>query len=396
MISLLSKLGIQTSNDKILALLSFVIFIPILLDFIAGLTSGQSSNITMIIYGVSLVYFLYFGRDRIKLKNILILLFFYFICLINNLIFPESEEYFNIGQYLILFFYLPLGFLLFKTIESWDNFIDIIFKFAPLAIIIGIYVIFFTAITTIDRSETYVTYMEFSYALMPFVCASFAYYIKHKDTFALILFIIGLAEMLSFGSRGALLNTLIFAILLRFTQNQGHKIRLIIFSFFFIVVVINFESILEFLSQIPLFENSYILRKALDGGVLQHNSREIILMNCENRLSTMGAEVSGLFGDRPYCGSVYPHNIIYEILMHWGWFIGTGLLLFFASLFIKGLLRNSSTRFITIFFMSTIMAKFFISDSYLNNGLFWLMIACMLSINNTTVPVKKHMGNSLK
>lgn len=393
--SFLSKLGIQTSNDKMLASLSFVIFIPILLDFIAGLTSGQSRNITMIVYGASLVCFLYLGRGRIKLKNILILLFFYFICLINNLIFPESKEYFSIGQYLILFFYLPLGFLLFKTIESWDNFINIIFKFAPLAILIGIYVIFFTAITTIDRSETYVTYMEFSYALMPFVCASFAYYIKNKNIFGLILFIMGLAEMLSFGSRGALLYALVFAILLRFTQNQGRKIGLIIFSIFLVVVAINIESILEFLSQMPLFENSYILRKALDGGVLQHNSREIILMNCENRLSAMGGEVSGLFGDRSYCGSVYPHNVVYEILMQWGWFIGMGLLLFFASLFIKGLLRNSSTRFVAIFFICTVMAKFFVSDSYLNNGLFWIMIACMLSINNTPVPLKR-MGNSLK
>lgn len=377
---ILSKLGINSSDDIMLALLGVVLFTPIFLVFIAGLTSGQSSNITMIVYVLTLVFVVIAGWRRIKLKNVLIVFVFYFICYLNIVFFPDSIQYFEMSQYLILLFHIPLGFLFFKTIKSWANFTNILFVFTPLAILIGVYILFFTEVITIDRSETYVTYMEFSYALLPFVCASYACYKQNRRIMGLLLYLFGLTEMLAFGCRGALMCALAFAILISVTFSKGRKWALVLLSIVIIAIVLNLDSIVGFLSKISFFENSYILQKAIDGDVLQHEGRKVIFLNCKKRLSNMGVEISGLFGDRPYCGSVYPHNVIYEILMQGGWFLGSALIIFFASIFIKGLVHTPTSRFLTIFFICAVLGRFFVSDSYLNNGLFWIMIACLLSI----------------
>lgn len=201
----------------------------------------------------------------------------------------------------------------------------------------------------------------------------------------LILFIIGIVEMLAFGCRGAVISALIFAILLAVLNSKKNKWGLILFAIVIIAIAVNIVPLINYLSGISIFEDSYILRRAVNAEIFEVSSRETILMNCEKRLSSMGLEISGLFGDRPYCGSVYPHNIVYEVFMQWGWILGTVFLLWLASLFVKGFLHNSSSRFVTLFFVCSILLRFFVSGSYLNSVFFWLMIACMLSIKNIRV-----------
>ena len=370
---------INSLNDRLLLSLSFVFFMPLLFDFISGLTMGQSRNVTIAIYGITFVAFFVMGRQSIKPSNFLPLVVIYAICTINVLLFPESRKYFETAQFLNLFYYIPLSFVLFRNIKEWSNFIPVLFRFSPIAVLMGGYSLMFAQIQTADIS---ISYMEFSYALLPFVCASYAYYISKRRIVGLILFIIGLVEMLAFGCRGAVVSALIFAILLAVLKSKTNKWGLILLSVVTIAIAVNIVPIINYLSGISIFEDSYILRRAINAEMFEVSSRETILMNCEKRLSSMGLEISGLFGDRPYCGSVYPHNIVYEVFMQWGWILGTFLLLYLSSLFVKGFVRNSTSRFVTLFFVCSILLRFFISGSYLNSGLFWLMIACMLSIKN--------------
>ena len=377
---ILSKLGINSTNDKILASLSFVIFMPLLFDFIASLASGSTSNITMIIYGISFVVIITLGRRLINARNILALLVVYFICLLNITLFPESQQYFGIAQYLILLYFLPLGFIVFRTIKSWDNFIPILFLFTPFAIIMGIYVLIFAHLA---ESEDTFTYMEFSYALLPFVCASYAYYNIKKHIVGLLLYFIGLIEMLSFGCRGAVISAIVLAISMTILNSKRNKWSLVFLFSLIFFVAINISSIISYLSGLSLFEDSYVLNRAINETVFDVGTREHIYSNCVKRLLSMGGEISGLFGDRPYCGSVYPHNIVYEILMQWGWILGALLLLYFASLFIKAFTHNDTSRFITLYFICAILLRFFVSGSYLNSGLFWIMIVCIQSLKST-------------
>lgn len=374
---ILSKLNINSYNDKILASLSFVIFMPLLLDFIAGLTMEQSGNWTAIIYGVSFVVIFFVGRFRIRLRNFISLLILYSVCLFNIVVFPESEKYFETAQFIILIYYIPISFLIFSTIRSWDNFIPILFLFAPVAILMGIYILLFT---TISSSDSSITYMEFSYALLPFVCVSYAYYISKRRIIGFLFFLIGLIEMFSFGCRGAIISAIVFVLISTFFNSKQNIRNVFLLSILIIIVALNLSNIFNYVLNLSFFENSYVLKRAINEELFESNTRKLILDNCERRLFSMDMEISGLFGDRPYCGSVYPHNIVYEILMQWGWILGSIFLIYIAFLFIKGFVHNENSRFITLFFTCTILLRFFVSGSYLNSGLFWLMIACMLSI----------------
>lgn len=389
---ILSKLNINSNNDKILASLSFVIFMPLLLDFIAGLTMEQSSIWTTIIYGVSFVVIFIVGRFRIRLRNFKSLLIFYSICFFNIVVFPESQKFFETAQLIILFYYIPISFLLFRTIRSWDNFVPIMFLLAPIAILMGLYILLFT---TISSSDSSITYMEFSYALLPFVCVSYAFYLSKRRIIGFLLFLVGLIEMFSFGCRGAIVSSMVFVLISTFFNSKQKTSNVFLLSMLIVIVALNISSIFNYVLNLSFFENSYVLKRAINEELFESETRRIILENCERRLSSMDMEISGLFGDRPYCGSVYPHNIVYEILMQWGWILGSIFLIYMAFLFIKGFVHNENSRFITIFFTCTILLRFFVSGSYLNSGLFWLMIACMLSIirSEERVVINQSMSN---
>lgn len=377
----LKKISVTDDNEKKILDLSFVLFLPILFDFITSVTHGNSSVYTYILYIATLAITLFKFRSCITQKSVLVLIALYLVVGVNYLIFPVSVEYISSTQStLILVFSLPLAFLIFRNITDWSSFIRIASFFSLPAILIGVYILLFTDVSSALRDDALFTYMEFSYALLPFVCLSFARYYDSKNRLYLLLFATGEAEMLAYGCRAALLYSVLFVVLVEFMDYKRHKTQLFLFILVIAVIVLSFDTIISYLVSVDLFSNSYFLKNLVSGDLFEHSSRVEIYDNCERRLSTMGMEISGLFGDRAYCGSVYPHNIIYEVLMQFGWILGSGILLYYLILLLKAV-SHSDTRIVVLFFFCCIFCRFFVSDSYLQNGQFWIMTACIISIS---------------
>lgn len=375
------KVGINDINERMVFALSFVLFLPILFDFITSVTHGNSSVYTYILYIATLAITLFKFRNYITQKNVLVLIALYIVVGINYVVFPESIKYISSTQTtLMLVFFLPLAFLIFKNITDWSSFVRIASFFSLPAILIGVYILLFTDVSSALRDDALFTYMEFSYALLPFVCLSFARYYNSKNRLYLLLFAAGEAEMLAYGCRAALLYSILFVVLVEFMDYKRHKTQLLLFGLVVVTIVLSFDTIISYLVSVDLFSNSYFLKHLVSGELLEHSSRVEIYDNCEKRLSTMGMDISGLFGDRAYCGSVYPHNIIYEILMQFGWILGSGILLYYFVLLLKAV-SYSDTRIVVLFFICCIFCKFLVSDSYLQNGQFWIMTACIISIS---------------
>lgn len=377
----LKKISVTDDNEKKILDLSFVLFLPILFDFITSVTHGNSSVYTYILYIATLVITLFKFKSCITQKSVLVLIALYLVVGINYLIFPVSVEYISSTQStLMLVFSLPLAFLIFRNITDWSSFIRIASFFCLPAILIGVYILLFTDVSSDLRDDALFTYMEFSYALLPFVCLSFARYYDSKNRLYLLLFAAGEAEMLAYGCRAALLCSVLFVVLVEFMDYKRHKTQLFLFILVIAVIVLSFDTIISYLVSVDLFSNSYFLKNLVSGDLFEHSTRVEIYDNCERRLSTMGLEISGLFGDRAYCGSVYPHNIIYEVLMQFGWILGSGILLYYLILLLKAV-SHSDTRIVVLFFFCCIFCRFFVSDSYLQNGQFWIMTACIISIS---------------
>lgn len=369
-------------NDKLVLAFSTVMFLPILFDFITAATGGSSSVYTIFLYlGTIIVFFVEF-YSIIKIQNILALLGLYIIFALNYLIFPDSRPYISsIGFILVCLYFIPIGVLFFTQIKDWRLLISVTSRYAIFAFAIGFYILFFTDISHASREDTLFTYMEFSYALLPFLCATFARYYKTQNKLTLLLFLIGFIEILSYGCRGSIIFAFIFVCILMLLNGKTNRAMLFIFGIVGLLIYLNFESIVNYLLTIDLFSESYFLQHFVSGEMFE-SSRSEIYEACENRIMSMGVEISGLFGDRPYCGSVYPHNFCLEIMMQFGWIFGPIILLGYLTLIIScWLKKNCRTALLLI--LCSLLFKYMLSSSYLISGLFWIATSALIAIKKS-------------
>lgn len=380
--SLLKRIGIYSLDDKLLFAFSTVLFFPIFFDFITVITGGNSSNYTFIVYiGTLLLFFSKFYRV-IKPTNVLLIFGLYVIFVLNYFIFPVSQPYISsTGFILVCVYFIPIGFLFFTQIKDWSNLICILNKYSILAFAIGLYILFFTNITIEKSDEALFTYMEFSYALLPFICASFTVFFKTKKKTALIVFLLGLFEILSYGCRGAIISTVLFVVLIILLKSKTNKILFSVSTILMLFVYLNLEDIANFLLSIDLFSNSYFLKHFVSGAMFESERSQIYNL-CEIRITKMGLELSGLFGDRPFCGSVYPHNFVYEILMQFGWCFGLIILISYLTLIIS-CLKKKAYRESVIFILCALLLKYMLSGSYLLSGQFWIATSALIAISTS-------------
>ena len=309
------------------------------------------------------------------------MMFVYTLFAADYFFFADTREY-MLGQdmLLIYLFFIPMGIFVVKEIRSWDGYEKIWYPFAAAAILLN------TAVFLSAGRET-LSYMEVSYSLLPFLAVLYSYSRsaekrRHKIV-SFLLFAAGTVEILAFGARGPILFLLIFLFLyemLRTDATRSKKALLAVVGVSLISVLAIFgNSIIARLSETELFADSYILQNLSGGDFLQHRSRTLITQRCLSRIGSMGLEVSGLFGDRAYCGSVYPHNIVYELLMSLGWVLGTAAILLLLGLILPPLFKKDR-RMIAVFLITTLFLRFFVSGSYLIEGKFWIFLFALLSL----------------
>lgn len=368
-------------EGKRLVCLSFLLFLPVLLDFIKVYVGGDSSIHTYIVYITSLLFILFVFRKDMTIKTLGVMLLFYFLFGISYLLFPETREFYSSNGFIILcLYFVPVIFLVVREIRDWSNFFIIMSWFGIFAVLMGLFIVFFSGVDNYSADERYFTYMEFSYAQLPFVCSLYKCSKERRPLLFFPFFALGLLEMFAFGSRASLLFAILFVFLIEFINRISNFMSMMILIFIIFLLVINLNSIIDWLASISGLGDSYVLRHILSGDLFAHDTRDIIYSNCRNRINTMGLEVSGFYGDRRYCGDVYPHNIIYEVLMQWGWIIGSLILLYLLFLIIRSF-RNKDNYPIAFFLLCCLLGRYFVSGTYVIEGRFWIFYACLLALS---------------
>ena len=358
-----------------------MLFIPILIDFTATLLGGPNSTVTMLIYGLSFVYFVGYSVRKITIRNILILVTFYSTCIINAVLFNETAQYMtDLAFLLVCFYYFPLSVLIIYNITNWTRFFCIIRPIAIISIILGLYIGFTQGINMFTADGMF-SYMEFSYALTPMIIALYINARQHKRILDLIFSFIGFTIILVYGARAALGFMFIFIALYELLIRKINIWTRIIIIIMALLIYINLESIATMLSSYDLFANSRTILRFLNNEFLETDGRDDIYLSCQQRINTMGLEISGLFGDRKYCDGIYPHNFIYEILMSYGIILGNIILMAMLVLISSNILkRQNNINTLTLFLTTTLFGRFFISGSYLIEGKFWIFLFALLSI----------------
>ena len=371
----------ETSAEKIFR---WLFALPFLLDifnsFLTYFGGLQTSNITLLIYGVLLCAMLavIIRNNLLNGENFLVYSLVLLFFAGNYYFFPNiRQELLGTDMILIYLFFLPACCFIIPTIHNWSSFFEKLEKFSYFSV-------FATALLLISGANANLNYMKFSYSFLPFICTLIYLYAKKGKPSYLIFACVGIAEMIIFGARSPVFFALLCFIIVFFGRRITPQKLLVIGIFFSAVIIINisFDLITERLLQISRETDSYFLFNLLNGNIFKSTGRSIISENCKVAISNMGFNIYGLYGDRRF---VYPepyaHNIVYEVLLSFGWLFGIiflGLLLYFiTSSYSKA---DTDKKRIIIVVISAFLMRYFVSGSFVMEYQFYYCFAIIISI----------------
>lgn len=232
--------------------------------------------------------------------------------------------------------------------------------------------------------------LDFSYSCC--FCASIflvMYSKKHcmKD---LLMFIISVSLMILGGARGSIACLAVFMGLyyLKTFLQLSHKKKFIVIvglaaSVFFLYILM--PVIINRLSQI----NSRSIQSILTGSFTEDNGRLQIYAIVEAAMEKMPFWGYGPFGDRPFIAPHYywgyAHNIVYEIIMDFGWVIGIAILAVFGVRCVQVYIQAKEFDLAVISILLGANAKLFLSASFWAYAQFWMLLAYLFVI----VPIRK-------
>ena len=172
---------------------------------------GMTSVVTACIYIYVLISLIL--KCGIRKIDFFYLIGFYLVFLLNYVFFSSTRsEMLSQGMIIVYIFFIPYGLFSFKNVVNWDSFFSYLYKYAKWAIISGGMMLLFLPY------DKYLGYMDYSYSLLPAVCAAYYYQAKGKNIeeektssfIPMIMFVAGIIEMAAFGARSGILYAVLF------------------------------------------------------------------------------------------------------------------------------------------------------------------------------------------
>ena len=197
--------------------------------------------------------------------------------------------------------------------------------------------------------------------------------------------------LFSMGTRGAIvcLGVYVLLCLIFITVINKPLLTVAMFGIGY-VLLFSFGLYEKILFLLYSFANSFGLStrffdKLLSGQISQSNSRVIIRERVLEALFKHPFTGLGIYGDRVAAGNTYAHNFFIEILAQFGVIIGVVLIGLFLYLILKAfrkLVKTKRTDILSIFFVCIVSGflKLFLSDSYIDNPFFFLLIGLSCNI----------------
>ncbi len=373
-------------NDEYIKVLGLLLLFPVIIQFLHTFMSQigitDVSKVTIALYIAVLLYIIIRFIKDIYIFDMFRLILFYLPFIVNYFVFAETRDNMTEQSMMLLYlFFLPLCCFTIIKIRNWQNFNAVLRPYALVGIIAGLILILF-----LDFEE-HLVYMEFSYALLPLLAIIYGCwrYGKGDRNVNIILFVIGTVQILIFGARAPILFLVIYICLFEIFNPRVKNSTKIIVAFLGLPIIFTVylwaPAFFEFMGNLSIFENSRVFKTLLSGDFLESNTRDFIYRMCRNRLESMGMSVTGFFGDRKYCGSIYPHNFVYEILMSYGWILGIIAIATLVFLALKAYFRNRENRVIVIFFIMTLFCRYTISGTYIVEGKFWIFLFAIIALS---------------
>lgn len=292
------------------------------------------------------------------------------LLLIHMIIFPENEPYIlSEAPRFLLPVVLPSALCLI-TIKN----IDVVEKAAYsvawiVLILVVIYVFYFFQGKFIIEKYN----MSFSYgALLPMLL-----FYNHKTKLSLVLSFLLFIVVIAIGSRGAALIFMGFAIVDVFRKHHSYRVPVVLIA----VAVISSVSLFKaYLSDWGI--SSRTLYMLSSGTAFEDSGREDLYLSFITKLLDNPLMGIGVYGDRIGTEGTYCHNLFLEILLDYGIFIGTSIIVY-LFFFISKVYRKCRGHYrdLLLIFIFYGIGSLLSSSSYLQSSELAILIGFTILLN---------------
>ena len=226
--------------------------------------------------------------------------------------------------------------------------------------------------------------MYSSYSLLPHACLSFYFLMKNFKWRRLVLFFLAAVCLLMMGTRGPILCLLVFMITTIILTIRSQKPLVVLGMVMLCLLLLFFGSLTDL-----LIEWSYsiadtfglstrVLDKMLSGHIADSSGRIYIRKRILYYLAETRILGLGIYGDLFVSEGMYAHNLILELWAHFGYYIGTLLVVALCVFITRGAiccvkLKDENAKLI-VFLLLCCCVKLLVSSSYLREPLLWALL----------------------
>lgn len=384
--SIIENIDVQRDCKISFALMSSFVILPIQYSIIilfklsGTYTSSVVRALTVASVGVIYLFALPCVLKRNKWNFVLIYLSAITLFLLTFVLFPDNRIFLRSLVFPMFFMNLP-SLVYMMSIHDLKVFRNVMEKAGCLVFAIGIIlsILVFSGKATVGNYSMGLSY----YMLLPTII----FLDDLFDEFSIKSLVkAGLSFMviLSLGSRGAVLCTIVF-IFLKYIKGNYKKAWLNICVVATAVGAIFYsDKILQLLNKIFLTYGikSRNIALFLKEGV-HLSGRDRLLEKVIMEIADKPIFGIGIAGDRKILNGTYVHNVLIEILSHFGVILGSAILMILIILIFKSLLtKNISEYSLIIIWVSLGLVVLMVSSSYLENIKFWIFLGLLININN--------------
>ena len=318
--------------------------------------------------------------SRIKAFDVILFLTLVFLFLISML----NEKTYDYATSILPTFLIQIFplFILGRVVKDEKYLENLLFKVTPIIILIAT---FHYTITIIVNSDSMTDdNMSFAYYLLPFSILALFSFLNKRSLINGIVFLLAFFIQVLTGTRGPLLCLLIALTLFVIFQRTSKKIKAILLLISGLLIVYFFSDLFaehmialgEFLEQLGI--SNRIVDKIIEGELIDTSGRtdltEIILSAIRSN-PILG---NGFLSDRYLLNGSYAHNIFYELLCHFGVFLGLAIFVFIILMCCRAIFRRERKSYLMLLLVTVGFVKLFLSNSYIIEPMFFFMLGFLL------------------
>lgn len=388
-IAYLVLMGLVWSKDILLTYLRATILrIPFIWSF--------ADNIIFISFVFFIVAAGPYIIKKIKVNDLIALLLFLLLYMVNMLIFPANNTVLNSIAPRLFFVVLPLYYLGISV--DINKVIKILYYLSMITVVAKIAYTYIFASDMDFITSVYMGDMDAAYKTLPHICMVLYGVFKKANIINISISAAGILYLFSLGNRGSLLCLILYITLYIVMIKKIKRPFIIILICICVIIVLVFtqifDTILNWLNEISVKMglSTRIFEMYQNGEFFKSQSRNNITEKLFQAISERPFIGYGMGGDRTIAGR-YAHNLVLEIWTQYGILMGSIFLIGYVSIIIRSFIVSTSVnvKAMILLLVCSSFIKLFGSGSYLSEYFFFFLLGVCINELRKNVKIKRQM-----